>query len=101
MTSAQLFGALLAAACGSALAATHTVVVEGMAFQPATLKVRQGDTVVWRNRDVVPHTATAAGRFDSGQIGAGQAWSWTAKDKGQLGYVCTYHPGMKGVVVVE
>ena len=49
-------------------AATQTVTIEGMKFQPASVTVKRGDTVVWQNKDVVPHTATAAGKFDSKNI---------------------------------
>lgn len=86
---------------GIAAAATHTVTMEGMNFQPASLTVKPGDKVVWRNKDVVPHTATANGKFDSKQIAAGESWSWSARAKGRFDYICTYHPGMKGAVVVE
>jgi len=84
-----------------ACAATHVVTVEGMKFEPATVHVKMGDSVVWRNNDLVPHTVTAEGKFDSGQIAAGKSWTWTAKARGQNNYVCTYHPEMKGSVVVE
>ena len=93
--------ALAGALPGLAAAATHTVTVDGMKFAPATLAVKKGDKVVWRNKYVVPHTATAAGRFDSGQIATGRSWTWTASSPGRIEYVCTYHPGMKGTVVVE
>lgn len=88
---------------GIAVAETHTVVIEGMKFQPESLIVKRGDKVVWRNKDVVPHTATAtaAGSFDSRNIGGSSSWSWTASAKGRHDYVCIYHPGMKGTVVVE
>jgi plastocyanin len=94
----------LAAACalpGPCAAATHTVKIEGMRFVPATLTVRRGDRVTWQNRDVVPHTATAKGRFDSGNIAAGTNWSRAMKKAGRYEYVCTFHPGMKAVVVVQ
>ena len=82
-------------------AATQTVTIEGMKFQPASVTVKRGDTVVWQNKDVVPHTATAAGKFDSKNLDAGRSWTWTAGAAGRYDYVCTYHPGMKGTVVVE
>jgi plastocyanin len=84
-----------------AAAETHTITIDGMKFVPATLTLVRGDTVVWRNQDVVPHTATSAGRFDSGQLATGATWSWTAKESGRLEYLCTYHPGMTGAVVVK
>ena len=86
---------------GLAAAAKHVVTIEGMAFQPATLQVKPGDQVVWRNKDVVPHTATAQGRFDSGAIAPGKSWTWTVRGKGAQAYLCTYHPGMKGTVAIE
>ena len=82
-------------------AATHVVTMEGIGFVPATVTVKRGDKVVWRNKDLVPHTATAPGTFDSRQIGVGKSWTWTAKAPGRHEYVCTYHPGMKGVVTVQ
>ena len=94
-----LLGAL-ALPCGT-WAATHEVTIEGMKFEPAVVTVRPGDTVVWRNNDVVPHTATANGVFDSKEIAAGKRWSWTARKAGRHAYVCTYHPGMQGTVVVQ
>ena len=84
-----------------AVADEHVVTIEGMVFQPATVRVKPGDKVVWRNKDVVPHTATAAGSFDSGAIAPGRIWTWTARGKGRKGYVCLYHPGMKATLEVE
>ncbi len=86
---------------GIAAAATHTVTIEGMNYQPASLTVKRGDKVIWRNKDVVPHTATVSGKFDSKQIGTGETWSWSPQAEGRFDYICTYHPGMKGAVVVE
>ena len=105
-TGAQglLLAAGLAAACvpaGPAAAATHTVKIEGMQFVPATLTVKRGDRIVWRNEDVVPHTATAKGTFDSGNIATGRSWSHSMNKAGRHEYVCTFHPGMKAVVVVQ
>jgi plastocyanin len=99
-----LLAAVLAAACalpGLAAAATHTVTIEGMKFVPATLTVKRGDKVVWQNKDVVPHTATAKGTFDSGTIATGKSFSQALKKAGHFDYVCNFHPGMKATVVVE
>lgn len=101
LLAATLAFALLPALAATAVAETHTVTIVGMAFEPATLTVRRGDTVVWRNQDVVPHTATAPGSFDSGLIAAAASWSWTAARAGRFDYVCSYHPGMKAAVVVQ
>jgi plastocyanin len=99
-----LLAGVLAAACalpGLAAAATHTVKIEGMQFVPATLTIKRGDKVVWQNNDMVPHTATAKGSFDSGNIAPGKSWSHAMKKAGSYDYICTFHPGMKAVVVVQ
>jgi plastocyanin len=80
----------------------HTVLIEGMRFQPEGLTVAAGDTVVWINRDMVPHTATSAsGRFDSNEIGPGKTWTYTARTGGEFDYICTYHPLMKAILRVK
>jgi plastocyanin len=80
----------------------HTVMIEGMRYQPEGLTVAVGDTVVWINRDMVPHTATSStGRFDSNEIAPGKSWTHTVRAKGEFAYICTYHPLMKAVVRVR
>ena len=101
MNAATLCVAAALLAPAAAFAAEHVVTIEGMELHPATLTVKAGDRVTWRNQDLVPHTATAAGTFDSGPIAPGKTWTWTAKAKGRYAYICTYHLGMKATVVVE
>ena len=84
-----------------AQAETHTVRIEDMQFVPATITVKAGDRIVWDNADLVPHTATAPGRFDSGAIAPGQRWSQAAPPPGRYGYVCTFHRGMRATLVVQ
>jgi plastocyanin len=81
---------------------THTVVIEGTAFEPANLTVASGDSVVWVNKDPFPHTATSkAGGFDSQSIAAGESWKYVAQKKGDFPYFCTLHLTMKGVLRVK
>jgi plastocyanin len=84
-----------------AWADTHTVRIEGMQFVPATITAHAGDRIVWRNEDLVPHTATARGRFDSGAIAPGRSWEHEVPPPGRYDYVCTFHPGMKATLVVQ
>ncbi|MBK6005594.1 cupredoxin family copper-binding protein [Ramlibacter ginsenosidimutans] len=98
---AALCAFALVVACGSAAAATHVVTIEGMKFEPGELTVHRGDRITWTNKDLVPHTVTAAGAFNSGAIAPGKSWSWLAGAPGAHDYVCTYHPTMKARVVVQ
>lgn len=103
--------ALVAAIAAGTLAAaprirprprTHAVNIENMAFQPAKLEVARGDTIVWTNKDLVPHTATSkAGGFDSQTLRISESWSYTATRRGTFEYLCSFHPTMTGTVRVR
>ena len=81
---------------------THTVTIEGLRFQPERLTVARGDTVVWVNKDLVPHTATSkAGGFDSQLVAADKSWRFTVQKKGDFAYVCTFHPTMTAMLRVK
>jgi len=79
----------------------HTVMIEGTKYEPATVTVKRGETVVWVNKDPFPHTVTAKGVFDSHDIAAGKSWKYTARKAGEYAYTCTLHPNMKGTLKVE
>jgi len=81
---------------------THTVTIEGMRFQPEMLTVERGDTIVWVNKDIVPHTATStSGGFDSKDIQVDESWKFTIRKMGDFAYICTFHPTMKAMLRVE
>ena len=78
------------------------VVIKGFAFDPATVTVAVGDTVTWTNEDSAGHTVVGdEGEFVSGNLGAGDKFSFTFDTAGTYAYHCGVHPSMKGVVVVE
>ena len=82
--------------------AAHTVVIENMQFTPAELSVHRGERIVWVNKDLFPHTATAASHaFDSGGIAAGSSWTYVAGKAGEYAYGCTFHPTMKAILKVQ
>jgi plastocyanin len=84
-----------------AQAAEHVVTIEGVKFEPAAITLSRGDTVTWVNKDPFPHTVTARGAFDSGEIAAGKSWKLTSRVAGTFEYVCTLHPNMKGTLIVK
>jgi len=95
---------LLSVLPGSTLAgksAKHIVQIQGARFEPDTIEVSRGDTIVWVNHDPYPHTVTAPGVFDSHSIAAGGKWQYVARKAGDFPYVCTLHPNMKGMLRVE
>ena len=100
--SSLLAVAMIADRAIAAEPATHTVTIENMQFDPAELSVKRGERVVWVNKDLFPHTVTADGKaFDSGDIAAGESWTYIATAPGSYAYTCTYHPSMKGTLSVK
>jgi plastocyanin len=97
-----LGAAALAGTAGRAAPVTHTVTIDASSYRPARLAVHVGDTVVWVNEDVIPHTATAAGRrFDSQTIAAGASWRLTIEARGATDYTCLFHPTMTGRIEAD
>jgi plastocyanin len=82
---------------------THTIVIREAKFQPAALTVKVGDTVNWRNDDIVPHTATSTEpkKFDSGILPVGSSWKYVVTKGGTYFYNCTLHPNMKAKFIVQ
>ncbi len=81
---------------------TYTVTIENMQFTPATLTVQRRDRVVWVNKDLFPHTATATAKvFDSHEIPANGSWTYIARKAGEYAYGCSLHPTMKGKLIVR
>src|SRR5947209_8120656 len=77
------------------------VIMNGIRFQPPELTVRAGETVEWKNEDIVSHTVTADdGSFDSGLIPPGGTWKMTVKNAGPLEYHCRPHPNMTAKLVM-
>ena len=101
--SLLLAGLAAAAACaaGPVLAqTTHRVEIRQFAFVPETLAVSVGDTVVWENQDLVPHTATAVD-WGSGRLNRGDAWSLEVLAPGEVDYACRFHPMMRARLIVN
>ena len=63
------------------------------AFNPAKLTVVAGDTVTWRNGDIVVHDVKG-GTFTSGIIGRFESFSQRFDTAGTVNYLCSLHLGM-------
>ena len=79
----------------------HKVEITNFLFVPATINARSGDTITWTNRDIVPHTATGeGGSWDTGSINMNESKSLVVTADMVSGYICRFHPTMKGSVDV-
>jgi len=83
------------------LSKTRTVTIQSFTFNQPTLTVKKGDVVTWTNQDAAPHTVTGDnGGLSSPTIGMNGTYSFTFTSVGTFNYHCTFHPSMKGTVVV-
>ncbi len=78
----------------------HTVVIQKMVFGPAPTGVRAGDIVVWVNKDIFRHTATARDKSFDVDLAPGKSARVVVKKVGVVSYYCRFHPGMKGRMAV-
>ncbi|MEM7294812.1 MAG: plastocyanin/azurin family copper-binding protein [Pseudomonadota bacterium] len=71
-------------------------------FTPKEIHARPGDTVVWTNRDIVPHTATAQDKsWDTELIASGESKVIVVRGDMTSSYFCAYHPSMLGSLKIN
>ncbi len=79
------------------------IVIEGLAFLPREITIRQGETVRWTNLEsvsVIPHTVTSGNRgeadagsiFDSGNLNSVYSFTQRFDEAGSFVYYCRIHP---------
>ena len=71
-------------------------------FTPESLTVSVGDTVRWKNVGTKPHTITFSSQALTGSdlFLAGQDYKVTFDQVGTFDYVCDFHGGMTGTIIV-
>lgn len=80
---------------------TTKVEIKDFSFNPTTVTIKKGTTIMWINEDSAQHTATSnTGVFDLGQIKQGQTFSYVFTKTGSFDYGCLNHPNMKGTIIV-
>jgi plastocyanin len=90
--------------CGRAVSDARgtSVRIKNFCFLPTILRVRSGDAVTFDNRDGFAHVVLGAnavwGSFT--QVRSHHSVTFRFVRTGVYPYVCTYHPGMVGAIVV-
>jgi len=78
------------------------VKIDNFTFAPQRLIVRAGTTVIWRNRDDIPHAVASSSRlFKSKALDTDDTYAFTLTTAGTYEYFCSLHPQMTGTIVVE
>ena len=106
MRTTAVIGVLVALCAGIALAAqprpAAEIKIDNFTFAPAEMKVPAGTTVVWTNRDDIPHTVVSTDKvFKSKVLDSDEKYSFTFTTAGTYPYFCSIHPKMIGKVIVE
>jgi len=91
---------------GRGSAKTVTVEILRSSFQPETIEIVKDTTVIWINKDTIPHTITSSSCpcrhdfFDSGNLDPDEQFNFTFTEPGTYEYYCKIHPSVHGVVMV-
>ena len=80
---------------------TYVVVMDKMKFGAVPANLKAGDVLVWENRDMFRHTATAKDGSFNVDLPAGAKGKTVLRKPGTFAFSCKYHPGMKGVLKVS
>ncbi|MDD1656227.1 MAG: cupredoxin domain-containing protein [Methanomicrobiales archaeon] len=93
----------------TAVESVAEVLIRNFAFEPASLTISAGTTVIWTNEDSAPHQVasdphpahTDLPELVSDTLSSGDSYRFTFVKTGTYGYHCHLHPTMKGTIVVE
>ena len=78
--------------------AVHVVEIRQMKFIPEEITISRGDSVVWINKDIVPHDVTELEekQWKSDILRNNDRYTTVIEEN--TTYYCTLHPGMKGII---
>ena len=80
---------------------TVDIEIFASAFNPLTLKIVNGTTVRWTNKDSATYVITGKG-FKSPELNKRDNWSYRFNDTGTFEYSCSIHETMpRGTIIVE
>ena len=77
------------------------ITIHDLAFSPAEVSAKVGDTIEWVNSDFVDHTATAKDGAWDVAVAAGKSAQFKLERPGAVTYYCKIHPNMTGTIHVD
>ncbi len=89
--------------CGvsAAQAMDYTIVVDEMKFGLAPAELHVGDTIIWQNKDIFRHSATARDKSFDVDLPSRTEVRMVVGTTGTVEFFCKFHPGMKGTLVIS
>jgi plastocyanin len=97
---ASTAASLLLSTPAAAAPQNHVVVIDKMKFGSVPANISRGDTILWINRDILRHTATAANKSFDVDLPPKTQKRMIVRASGAIPFTCKYHPGMRGVLKV-
>ena len=79
----------------------HTIIIDKMKFGPAPAGIHVGDTIIWVNRDMFKHSATALDKSFNVDLPPKTSGKAVIRHSGTINFYCIYHPGMTGSLSVS
>lgn len=76
------------------------VVMRDNVFKPATVSVGRGTRIRWVNRGDRSHTTTSTTGLWNVTLDPGESYARRFRRAGTFRYVCSFHSGMSGKIVV-
>ena len=86
---------------------TNEILMQNIAFSPASMTVAVGTTVKWTNKDNTTHNVisgtpgNSSGLFNSGDLSMNGEFTFTFNQAGTFPYFCSHHAGMTGTILVQ
>jgi plastocyanin len=93
--------AFLGAFPATAAPHSYTVVMDKLKIGPVPAQLHKGDTIVWVNKDLFRHTATAADHSFDVDLMPGKMGKTVLTKTGTIPFFCRYHPNMRGTLQVK
>ena len=92
---------MLAPSAAAAAPRTYTILIERLKFGPVPAQLHKGDIVIWANHDILRHSATASNHAFDVDLPPGALKTMVLTKSGTFPFLCRYHPGMRGTLVIR
>jgi plastocyanin len=81
---------------------SNTVIIQNGSFNPSTMNVTVGTTVMWINKaNSTQDVVSDSGLFSSGNLTNGMSYNYTFNQTGTYPYHSSINPSMTGTIVVS
>jgi len=84
---------------GEVLSGQVNIAIKNFSFNPQTVTIKKGATIIWTNEDSTIHKI-ASDTFNSGNLNQGNTYQFQFNNTGTYNYHCAIHPSMTGQIIV-